>query len=217
MQILIAEDDPIARHLLDVTLRNWGYDVLITEDGSQAWEVIQAPDRPALSILDWMMPGIDGINICRKIRERSDLVGLYVLLLTTRGSKNDIIQGLDAGANDYLTKPFDPDELMARIKVGERVLGLQVELADRVSELEAALAHVRQLQGIIPICSYCKNIRDDLDSWHQLEKYIVDNSEAQFSHGICPDCYENVVKPELERTLPSAKRRLADNANELEL
>ncbi|MBT5874655.1 MAG: response regulator transcription factor [Candidatus Latescibacteria bacterium] len=217
MQILIAEDDPIARHLLDVTLRNWGYDVVVTEDGSQAWDVIQAPDRPALAILDWMMPGIDGINICRKIRERSELLGLYVLLLTTRGSKIDIIQGLDAGANDYLTKPFDPDELMARIKVGERVLGLQSELADRVSELEAALAHVRQLQGIIPICSYCKNIRDDLDSWHQLEKYIVDNSEAQFSHGICPDCYENVVKPELERTLPSARRGLSDKDNELEL
>ena len=217
MQILIAEDDPIARHLLDVTLRNWGYDVVVTEDGSQAWDVIQAPDRPALAILDWMMPGIDGINICRKIRERSELLGLYVLLLTTRGSKIDIIQGLDAGANDYLTKPFDPDELMARIKVGERALGLQSELADRVSELEAALAHVRQLQGIIPICSYCKNIRDDLDSWHQLEKYIVDNSEAQFSHGICPDCYENVVKPELERTLPSARRGLSDKDNELEL
>jgi len=90
------------------------------------------------------------------VRSEADLQGLYLILLTTRDSKTDVIQGLDAGANDYLTKPFDPDELMSRVKVGQRVLALQSELADRVSDLEAALAHVRQLQGIIPICSYCK-------------------------------------------------------------
>jgi sigma-B regulation protein RsbU (phosphoserine phosphatase) len=111
---------------------------------------------------------------------------------------------LEAGADDYLTKPFDPQELRARIKVGERILGLQTSLAERVTELEDALSRVKQLQGLLPICSYCKKIRDDQNYWEQVESYISKHTEAQFSHGICPDCYAQFVTPDIERL---AKRK----------
>jgi response regulator RpfG family c-di-GMP phosphodiesterase len=120
-------------------------------------------------------------------------------LLTARASREDKIQGLQAGADDYITKPFDPQELRARVQVGIRVLELQGALAQRVRELEEALSRVKQLQGLLPICSYCKKIRNDRNYWQQVEGYITEHSEAQFSHGICPDCYAQYVRPELER------------------
>ena len=198
MRILIGEDDPIARNLLRVTLESWNYDVLVTNSGSEAWDAIQNLEMGSMVILDWMMPGMDGVNICRNIRASERQKSLYVLLLTIREGKDDTVKGLEAGADDYLTKPYDPEELRARIKSGERVIRLQSELADRVGALEEAISHVRTLQGFIPICTYCKNIRSDEDSWQQLEKHIMDHSEAQFNHGICPNCYETVVRPELE-------------------
>ena len=106
--------------------------------------------------------------------------------------------GLDAGADDYLAKPFDRNELRARVQVGVRVVELQRHLAEHIKELETALSQVKQLQGILPICSYCKKIRDDQNYWQRVESYISDHSEAEFSHSICPSCYEDVVKPELE-------------------
>src|SRR6267143_149516 len=117
--------------------------------------------------------------------------------LVSRDSRDDIVSGLQAGANDYVTKPFDFDELRARMQVGERVVQLQRSLAERVQELEAALTKVKMLQGLLPICLYCKKIRDDQNYWQQLDKYVADHSEARFSHGICPECYEKVVKPQL--------------------
>ncbi len=124
---------------------------------------------------------------------------LYIILLTAKGRKEDIVQGLTAGADDYIIKPFDRSELKARINVGERILRLQAELAARVKELELALANVKLLQGLLPICCYCKRIRNDQNYWQQVDAYISDHSEAQFTHGICPECRDKIVKPELER------------------
>ena len=198
MKVLIAEDEPVSRRLLELTLTRWGHEVIVTEQGTDAWAVLEGKDAPSLAILDWMMPGMDGIEICRRVRQRKVQTHTYIILLTAKSSKANIVEGLNAGANDYVTKPFDRDELRARVHVGETVLDLQQKLATRVIELEEALGQVRLLQGILPICSYCKHVRDDNDYWQSVESYISEHSEAKFSHGICPPCYETVVKPRLE-------------------
>jgi len=145
------------------------------------------------------MPGMDGIEICRQIRLRPQTQPVYIILLSARSGQEDKIHGLEAGADDYITKPFDRDELRARVQVGIRVLELQSALAHRVRQLEEALSRVKQLQGLLPICSYCKKIRNDRNYWQQVEGYISERSEAQFSHGICPECYAQYVQPELDR------------------
>src|SRR6185436_17994381 len=177
----------------------WGHDVVVTEQGADAWAILQQEDPPSLAILDWMMPGMDGIEVCRRVRQRKDAQPTYIILLTAKSSKANIVEGLIAGANDYVTKPFDRDELRARVHVGVTVLDLQQKLAGRVMELEAALGQVRLLQGILPICSYCKHVRDDQNYWQSVEFYISEHSEAKFSHSICPDCYESEVRPQLDR------------------
>ena len=188
MRILIAEDDATSRRLLEATLARDGYQVVSASDGDEAWEQLHGTDAPRLAILDWMMPGRDGIEICRQLRREPRPSYVYLLLVTTKTRTEDIIHGLEAGADDYLTKPYDPQELRSRIKSGERLLRLEEALAGKVSELQEALSHVKQLQGLLPICMFCKKIRDDSDTWHRLETYIERNSEALFSHSLCGDC-----------------------------
>jgi sigma-B regulation protein RsbU (phosphoserine phosphatase) len=204
VKVLIAEDDIVSCRLLEATLTKWGYEVVVTCDGLQALAAIQGTDAPPLAILDWMMPELDGIEVCRRARSMHSPTPPYLILLTAKGRREDVITGLEAGANDYVTKPFNREELRARIRVGMRLVELQHSLADRVHALEEALASVKQLQGLLPICSYCKKIRDDQNYWQQVENYISQHSAAQFSHSICPDCYEHLVKPELDqlRRLP---------------
>jgi sigma-B regulation protein RsbU (phosphoserine phosphatase) len=204
LRILLAEDDAVSRRLLEWTLQSWGYDVVLAVDGQEAWVALAAPDPPPLAILDWMMPGLDGVEVCRRVRGRPGSTPPYIILLTARTRREDLVEGLEAGADDFITKPFDRDELRARIRVGVRMVTLQRALADRVRDLEAALGRVRQLQGLLPICAYCKKIRDDRNYWQQVEEYVAAHSHAQFSHGICPDCYERILVPQL-RALREAR------------
>jgi len=197
MKVLIAEDDPVSRKILESILVKWGYEVISTRDGNEAWERLKALDAPQLAILDWMMPGMDGVEVCRKVSQKGSSEPTYIVLLTARDSKDDIVKGFDAGADDYVTKPFDHRELQARIRVGQRVVELQKALMNRLRELEEALSKVKQLQGLLPICSHCKKIRNDQNYWENVEQYISIHSNAEFSHGICPDCYEKALK-ELE-------------------
>jgi len=149
-----------------------------------------------------MMPLMDGVEICRRERETHHASPAYIILLTARGGNEDIVRGLDAGADDYIVKPFNREELRARVRVGVRILDLQKNLAGRVSDLERAMAGVKQLQGLLPICCYCKKIRDDQNYWQQVEGYISKHSDAQFSHGVCPECFEKIVRPELAKSSP---------------
>jgi CheY-like chemotaxis protein len=187
IRALIADDDRVGATLLSKTMAAWNFDTRVAHDGEAAWTLIHA-HAPQVAIVDWMMPGLDGPDLCRRIRRDAATAHLYVILLTARDSREDLLAGLNAGADDYLVKPFDHEELLARLRVGVRVVTLQERLAERVAALETAVSTVKRLEGLIPICSYCKRIRSESDDWEQLESYISEHSNAQFSHGICPPC-----------------------------
>jgi DNA-binding response OmpR family regulator len=197
MKILIAEDDAVSRCFLEAALSKWDYEVISTCDGTQAWEAFQR-EIPPIAILDWMMPGLDGGELCRRIRSLETPFAPYLILLTAKSEKEDVVAGLEAGADDYITKPFNRQELRARLEVGLRIGELQKNLAARIEELESALSRVKQLQGLLPICSYCKKIRSDHDYWEQVDTYITKHSEVLFSHSICPACYDSVVETQLK-------------------
>jgi diguanylate cyclase (GGDEF)-like protein len=139
--VLIAEDDPLFRRILERWFQQWDYRVTAVENGLDAWEVLQREDAPQLAILDWMMPGMDGIELCRRIRNRDQSPYRYVLLLTAKDDKQDVITGLEAGADDYLTKPFDVDELRARVRAGKRILDLEAALIHAQDDLQSAALH----------------------------------------------------------------------------
>jgi DNA-binding response OmpR family regulator len=142
MKILLAEDDESSRILVAGLLDKWGHQAILARDGEQAWAALKAADSPRLLILDWMMPGIDGLQLCRQAREQEGRDPFYMLLLTSRDQPQDVVQALEAGADDYVTKPFDRDELRARVQVGCRVLELQRKLRDR-ERLEGVLQTAR--------------------------------------------------------------------------
>lgn len=202
MRLLIADDDANTINLLRKYLTDWHYDVLTAVNGLEALDIIKGENPPDIVILDWLMPGIDGIEVIKRVRRTQNSNPPYIILFTVRDEKGAIIEGLDAGADDYVTKPFDKDEFHARIRVGERFVQLQNMLAERIKELQDAISQIHTLRGIIPICSFCHKIRNDQKSWERLEKYIGDHSEAEFSHGICPECakkhYPGFVEKETE-------------------
>ena len=201
MKILIAEDDLTSQLMIKAIVAKAGYEPIVTGDGLSTLEILNKPDAPKIAVLDWMMPGMDGVEVCRKIREIKTNEPAYLILLTSRDNKKDIIHGLKAGANDYIVKPYDVEELQVRIGVGRKVVELQASLAGRIIELQDALAQIKTLKGLLPICMYCKKIRDDKQYWQQVESYVTTHTEAQFSHSICPDCYTKHVQPELDRII----------------
>jgi len=185
--MLIAEDNLALQLMLKTTFAELGDDLVVTGDGRMACELMLKPDAPKLAILDWMMPGMDGVEVCRKVRAAKFYEPAYLIILTARDKTEDVVKGLKAGANDYIVKPYNAEELRVRVGVGRRVV-----------ELQASIAQIKTLQGILPICAYCKKIRDDKQYWQQVESYVADHSQAQFNHAICPDCYQKHVKPQLD-------------------
>jgi phosphoserine phosphatase RsbU/P len=190
MRILVADDDRVGLTILTRAVQLLGHEVVTARDGQDAWLKLDEATPPSIAIVDWMMPGMTGVELCRRIREDEARSPLYVIMLTARSDRADLVTGIEAGADDYITKPFDPDELRVRLNVGVRIVGLQQRLAARVVELQQALVQVKQLSGLLPICSYCKRIRNDANYWEQIETFVSQNSEAEFSHGICPGCLE---------------------------
>ncbi len=199
MKVLIAEDDLIPRSMLQGALTEWGFEVVAVVDGDEALRALQADAAPKLGVLDWGLPGMSGVEVCRRVRATPAADPPYLILLTGRDAPADVVAGLESGADDYITKPFDPEELRARLRVGRRLLGLQASLAARVRELEEMLARVKHLEGLLPICCYCKKIRDDGNYWQRVEDYLSRHTEVRLSHGICPDCWEREVKPQFEQ------------------
>ncbi|MGA2041441.1 MAG: response regulator transcription factor [Bryobacteraceae bacterium] len=195
MRILIADDDFTSRVILGEFLKKSGHEVIEAANGAEAWQQLQEPDAPCLALLDWIMPVMEGLEVVRRVRAMQCDQPPYLIILTAKDAKADLAAGLDSGANDYLVKPFDPDELRARIEVGRRMIELQKQLAAQVQELRGALEQIKTLHGILPICMYCKRIRDSQGYWNRFEVYVRQHSEAEFSHGICPECAKELKWP----------------------
>ena len=198
LQVLVADDEPVSRTVVGAMLKKAGYAVSFAPDGAQAWDRLNGDNAPSLALLDWEMPGLQGPEIVERIRGRQGQPPTYVILLTSRDAQADIILGLRAGADDYVCKPANEEELIARVNVGARVVQLQLALADRVRSLEDALANVKALQTLLPMCAYCKSIRNDQNYWEKVEPYFTQHSGVSFTHSYCPSCYDRFVRPQLE-------------------
>lgn len=192
MRVLLAEDDPVSARILAATLQRLGHDVSVARDGLEAWENHLAVPASVV-ITDWMMPRVDGLELTRRIRSLAPGSYTWIILLTALRGQASYLDGMEAGADDFVSKPINQHELHARLRVAERVLGLQ--------------RTVGQLEGLLPICSYCKRIRDEAESWAQVDDYVSRHTDAQFTHGICPDCYEHHLKPQLDGLQAAADRR----------
>jgi phosphoserine phosphatase RsbU/P len=183
VKILAVEDDVVARAVLRQALHRLGHETIEAADGESAWELLQhEPVRVVVS--DWVMPRSDGLDLCRKIRARVGTDYIYFILLTSNtATQENQATAADAGVDDFLIKPLDLQGLWTRLRVAERILRYTTQ--------------VRQLEELLPICSYCKKIRDDRNYWQQIEGYISDRTGSDFSHSVCPDCFERVLVPEL--------------------
>ena len=179
MRILIAEDDKVTRMRLEKTLSGWGFEVEAVVDGQAAWERLCSDDPPRLCIIDWLMPAMEGPELCRRVREKFPEEYFYLIILSAQQGVDNLIEGLGAGADDYVTKPFIGRELRSRIDVGVRVIGLERMLANKVHQLEAELEDVKQLRGLLPICSYCNKIRNVCTDH---EYYREWNGAAAYGH-----------------------------------
>lgn len=183
MKILAVEDNPVDRAVLRRALAGNGHEVVEAADGEQAWTTL-AGDSLRLVVSDWQMPQADGLELCRRIRARKTGAYVYFILLTGSDATDENKRlAADAGVDDFLAKPFRSSELWIRLRVAERILRCN--------------SHVRQLESMLPICSYCRKIRNDQNYWQQIEKFVRESTGSEFSHSICPDCYESKVLPQL--------------------
>lgn len=155
MKILIAEDEPISRKLLEESLSGWGYEVIVTKNGTEAWNVLQQENSPNLVILDWMMPGMNGIEVTKKVRQRSSANYVYIILLTARSSPEDIVMGLDSGVDDYIVKPFNEEELKYRLKIGERIIKLEQRIL--------SLARTDYLTGLLNRRAFIERLEAEIN------------------------------------------------------
>jgi sigma-B regulation protein RsbU (phosphoserine phosphatase) len=185
LKILVVEDDILARKIICRSLTRLSHEVVEAADGEEAWTLLQASDVRVV-VSDWLMPRLDGLELCRRVRAQIGADYVYFILLTGNSASDENQRAAaDAGVDDFLTKPLDPQEIWMRLRVAARILRYATQ--------------VRQLEAFLPICSYCKKIRDDKNYWQQIESYINKRTGTDFSHSVCPDCYKQFILPELER------------------
>jgi sigma-B regulation protein RsbU (phosphoserine phosphatase) len=185
MKILAVEDDPVARAVLQRTLLKLGHEVVTVSDGHAALELL-AKDPVRVVVSDWVMPGVDGLELCRRVRARTGSDYVYFILVTGKlPSEENQREAIEAGVDDFLSKPLVIQDIWMRLRVAERILRYATQ--------------VRQLEAFLPICGYCKKIRDDRNYWQQIESYINARTGTDFSHSVCPDCYSRIILPELEQ------------------
>jgi len=205
VKILIAEDDRPMRDLLQRLILTTGHQMLLASNGEEVLAIARQ-EQPDIVVTDWMMPKISGVELCGYLRSAGPgQPYVYIILLTARDRREDILYGLEAGADDYIVKPFDRDELVGRIRVGERLVRLEALLRGRNEELEQSLQTIRRLKSLLPICMFCKKICADQDYGQQIDAYIHEQTGADFTHGVCPECFEKHY-PEAYRTLQDEKR-----------
>lgn len=179
MNILIADDDLTCRLILSATLKKLGHEVTVAKSGEEALAIFEKVGASVL-ISDMVMPGLNGLDLCRCIRAAKRPKYTYIILLTSVGGKSGYLVGMRAGTDDFIAKPFDEEQLAARLQVAECILSLQTQ--------------VNQLAGLLPICAHCKKVRDDKNYWHEVESYIAKRTEARLSHGYCPDCFNKALR-----------------------
>ena len=196
MKILAVEDDAVSRVMLRQALHRLGHEIVAAPDGDTAWTTLQSSADVRVVVSDWTMPRGDGLDLCRKIRAKTDGAYIYFILLTGRdATEQNQMAAANAGVDDFLTKPLDLAELWMRLRVAERILRYTTQ--------------VRQLEEMLPICSYCKKIRDDKNYWQQIEGYISARTGTDFSHSVCPDCYTRVVVPEITQLKDVGLRKIS--------
>ena len=192
MRILIVDDEAMSLEMGSTALVKMGHEVTVAENGRQAWDIIRDQEDIQALVSDWVMPELDGLELCRRVRALRRPHYTFVILLTVMSGKNNLLKGMEAGADDFIIKPLDPEYLEARLVMAERIIQLRYE--------------VYQLERLLPICSYCKQIRDEgEDTWMPVEEYIGNRTGADFSHGICPNCYNTVVQRELDQLRDSTE------------
>ena len=191
MHILIADDESVSRTVLVRTLEQWGHEVEVVVDGLEACTRLIVPGAPPLAILDWGMPGLEGPEVCRSVRAAALRLQPYLVMLTARHTPEDLAEALEAGADDFLSKPFNRVELMARLHAGMRILNLHRALTDRIQELEESRQREHHLRTLMPICAYCKKIRGDRDEWEPIDQYLAEHG-YRFTHAVCPSCLDSV-------------------------
>ena len=191
MKVLVAENVFALRLSLTSLLEGWGFDVIHAFDGDEAWRFLQAEDAPQIAILGWELAGLNGAEICQKVRESARVTNPYLILLSAKSGEIAITAGFNAGADDLLNKSFDEAELRTRIQFAERVMRLEQTLKERIRQCSLFAAEMNKLKGMLPICMCCKSIRDSQDGWQKLEAYITHYLGVEFSHSVCPECLES--------------------------
>ena len=201
--ILVVDDIPKNLEVIGNILSLEQYQISVAGDGQKAWNILQRIS-PDLILLDIMMPAIDGYTLCRRIKSMEDKKDIPIIFITAKTNPEDLIKGFELGAVDYITKPFNAAELSARVRTHIALYRTQKRNESLIKELRTALAQVKSLSGLLPICSSCKKIRDDAGYWSQVETYISEHTDVRFSHGICPACVRRQYPDIADKILSSS-------------